>query len=134
MSNKRRDFLINTALTLSAAALGRNALLEAAQETALHLHENEATPDPSDRASMEEDHTLELRVRDPHRYWIDLRIHRAAEIPVYSFDRSFLETVAGVGVDLGRAKEQLFTSTPAAIEHARRHVAGQPFSSQSERD
>ncbi len=26
------------------------------------------------------DHTwIELRVRDPHRYWIDLRVHRAAE-------------------------------------------------------
>lgn len=42
-------------------------LLENAQETTTHLQENEATPDPSDRASVEEEHTLELRVRDRER-------------------------------------------------------------------
>ncbi|MCX9156412.1 RNA polymerase-binding protein DksA [Niveibacterium sp. 24ML] len=45
----------------------RDALLAAAKDTTLHLQENEATPDPSDRATMEEDHTLELRVRDRER-------------------------------------------------------------------
>lgn len=45
----------------------RDALLNAAKETALHLQDSEATPDPSDRASLEEDHTLELRVRDRER-------------------------------------------------------------------
>lgn len=42
-------------------------LLENAQETTTHLQDNEATPDPSDRASVEEEHTLELRVRDRER-------------------------------------------------------------------
>ncbi|THF62850.1 RNA polymerase-binding protein DksA [Pseudothauera nasutitermitis] len=42
-------------------------LLDNAHETASHLQENEATPDPSDRASVEEEHTLELRVRDRER-------------------------------------------------------------------
>lgn len=42
-------------------------LLENAHETTTHLQENEATPDPSDRASVEEEHTLELRVRDRER-------------------------------------------------------------------
>ncbi|THF59383.1 RNA polymerase-binding protein DksA [Pseudothauera rhizosphaerae] len=42
-------------------------LLDNAQETTSHLQENEATPDPSDRASVEEEHTLELRVRDRER-------------------------------------------------------------------
>jgi DnaK suppressor protein len=42
-------------------------LLENAQETTSHLQENEATPDPADRASVEEEHTLELRVRDRER-------------------------------------------------------------------
>ncbi|HNQ76027.1 MAG TPA: RNA polymerase-binding protein DksA [Pseudothauera hydrothermalis] len=42
-------------------------LLENAHETTAHLQENEATPDPSDRASVEEEHTLELRVRDRER-------------------------------------------------------------------
>lgn len=45
----------------------RDALLRAAQDTTEHLHEFEYTPDPSDRATMEEDHSLELRVRDRER-------------------------------------------------------------------
>lgn len=45
----------------------RDALLDSAHRTTLHLQEFENTPDPSDRASLEEDHTLELRVRDRER-------------------------------------------------------------------
>lgn len=45
----------------------RDALLDSAKQTTLHLQDYETTPDPSDRASLEEDHTLELRVRDRER-------------------------------------------------------------------
>jgi DnaK suppressor protein len=45
----------------------RRLLLSNAQETTSHLQDNESTPDPSDRASVEEEHTLELRVRDRER-------------------------------------------------------------------
>jgi len=45
----------------------RDALLSSARQTTQHLQVFEATPDPSDRASLEEDHTLELRVRDRER-------------------------------------------------------------------
>ena len=45
----------------------KRILLEAAHETTTHLQENEATPDWTDRASVEEEHTLELRVRDRER-------------------------------------------------------------------
>ena len=45
----------------------RDALLDAAQRTTLHLQEFESPADPADRASLEEDHTLELRVRDRER-------------------------------------------------------------------
>jgi DnaK suppressor protein len=45
----------------------RDMLLNSAQGTTRHLQEFESTPDPSDRASLEEDHTLELRVRDRER-------------------------------------------------------------------
>ena len=45
----------------------RDSLLSSARETTLHLQEFETTADPSDRASLEEDHTLELRVRDRER-------------------------------------------------------------------
>ncbi len=36
----------------------RDALLQSAHETTQHLHEFERTPDPSDRGSLEEDHSL----------------------------------------------------------------------------
>jgi DnaK suppressor protein len=45
----------------------RDALLRSAQQTTTHLQDYVATPDPSDRASQEEDHSLELRVRDRER-------------------------------------------------------------------
>ena len=45
----------------------RDALLDSAHRTTLHLQEYESPADPADRASLEEDHTLELRVRDRER-------------------------------------------------------------------
>jgi DnaK suppressor protein len=45
----------------------KRLLLSNAQRTTTHLQDNESTPDPSDRASVEEEHTLELRVRDRER-------------------------------------------------------------------
>jgi SulP family sulfate permease len=60
--------------------------------------------------------------------------HRGIMVLMSGVRPEHLSMLAGVGVDLGRAQEQLFTSTPAAIEHARRHVAGQPLARQSERD
>lgn len=42
-------------------------LRDAAADTTHHLQETEAAPDPTDRASAEEEHTLELRVRDRER-------------------------------------------------------------------
>lgn len=46
----------------------RDALIGAAEETALHLQQQiDAPADPLDRATLEEDHMLELRVRDRER-------------------------------------------------------------------
>jgi DnaK suppressor protein len=44
-----------------------STLLGAAAATTHHLQETTAAPDPTDRASAEEEHTLELRVRDRER-------------------------------------------------------------------
>ena len=44
-----------------------SALRGAAEATTHHLQETTAAPDPTDRASAEEEHTLELRVRDRER-------------------------------------------------------------------
>lgn len=43
------------------------ALLSAVKETAGHLQDSEVSSDWNDRASAEEEHTLELRVRDRER-------------------------------------------------------------------
>ena len=61
MSQRQLDFFRQRLQT------ERNLLLNNAQETTTHLQDNESTPDPSDRASVEEEHTLELRVRDRER-------------------------------------------------------------------
>jgi len=45
----------------------KDLLLSNALQTTTNLQDNESTPDPSDRASVEEEHTLELRVRDRER-------------------------------------------------------------------
>ena len=42
-------------------------LLNNADATTNHLQEQEATPDPADRATLEEEYALELRTRDRER-------------------------------------------------------------------
>ncbi|TDR30203.1 RNA polymerase-binding protein DksA [Hydromonas duriensis] len=42
-------------------------LLKNADDTTEHLRENEVVPDPADRATIEEEHALELRTRDRER-------------------------------------------------------------------
>jgi len=45
----------------------RDELLENAASTGANLRENELVSDPADRATVEEEHALELRVRDRER-------------------------------------------------------------------
>jgi DnaK suppressor protein len=45
----------------------RDEMLGNARETGLHLKENENFADPNDRATVEEEHMLEQRVRDRER-------------------------------------------------------------------
>ena len=45
----------------------RDELLENAASTGANLRENELVADPADRATVEEEHALELRVRDRER-------------------------------------------------------------------
>lgn len=45
----------------------REELLNNASQTSQHLQEQEATPDPADRATLEEEYALELRTRDRER-------------------------------------------------------------------
>ena len=45
----------------------KTELLANANATSQHLQEQEATPDPADRATLEEEYSLELRTRDRER-------------------------------------------------------------------
>jgi DnaK suppressor protein len=45
----------------------KQQLVENADVTSEHLRENDIVPDPADRATIEEEHTLELRTRDRER-------------------------------------------------------------------
>ena len=56
----------------------RDELLENAASTGANLRENELVPDPADRATVEEEHALELRVRDRERKLIK-KIEEALE-------------------------------------------------------
>jgi len=59
----------------------RNELLENGQATIAHLQETAATPDEADRATQEEEHMLEQRIRDRERkqlHKIDSALDRIA--------------------------------------------------------
>ena len=55
------DFFRQKLLTL------KEDILKNASETTEHLRENILVPDPADRATIEEEHALELRTRDRER-------------------------------------------------------------------
>ena len=62
---KQRLLELRDQLDVQAAWLGM--ALQNADDTGEHLRENETTTDPSDRATLEEEYTLELRTRDRER-------------------------------------------------------------------
>ena len=61
MNAAQREFFKAKLLALKAD------LLLHANETTEHLRENVLVPDPADRATIEEEHALELRTRDRER-------------------------------------------------------------------
>lgn len=99
----------------------RNALLAAARETTLHLQEGNAlTPDPSDRASLEEDYTLELRVRDRERKHLQ-RIERAL-VRIENGSYGWCEE-SGEPIGIGRLLAR--PTTTFSLEAQERHEAKQ---------
>ena len=64
-----KDYMNDAQLAFFKARLVelRDQLLNNADDTGQHLRENEVTTDPSDRATLEEEYTLELRTRDRER-------------------------------------------------------------------
>ncbi len=61
MNAGQLDFFRQKLLTL------KEDILKNASETTEHLRENILVPDPADRATIEEEHALELRTRDRER-------------------------------------------------------------------
>ncbi len=61
MNAAQLDFFSQKLLTL------KEDILKNASETTEHLRENILVPDPADRATIEEEHALELRTRDRER-------------------------------------------------------------------
>jgi DnaK suppressor protein len=61
MNAGQLDFFRQKLLTL------KGDILKNASETTEHLRENILVPDPADRATIEEEHALELRTRDRER-------------------------------------------------------------------
>lgn len=63
------DYMNDAQLAFFKARLQEleNEILHKASATAEHLRETQFTPDPADRATIEEEHTLELRTRDRER-------------------------------------------------------------------
>lgn len=64
-----RDYMNAEQLDFFRARLEamRAEMLDNARETGLHMKENENFADPNDRATVEEEHILEQRVRDRER-------------------------------------------------------------------
>ena len=69
MKAPERDYMSEAQLAFFKLRLMeiRAQLLNNADDTGQHLRENEVTTDPSDRATLEEEYTLELRTRDRER-------------------------------------------------------------------
>lgn len=64
-----RDYMNAAQLTFFKDKLSamRDEIIAKAAETVEHMREIEAVADPADRATVEEEHTLELRTRDRER-------------------------------------------------------------------
>lgn len=94
----------------------RAALLSAAVETTTNLKQLAPTPDPSDRASVEEDHSLELRVRDRERK----HLHAIDEALIRIRDGSYgwcEDTGEAIGVDRLLARPTATLSFEAQERH-----------------
>lgn len=101
------------------------ALLSAVKETAGHLQESEVSSDWIDRASTEEEHTLELRVRDRERKLL-LKIREALR---HIDDGSYgwcEETGEPIGIArlLARPTAQLCLEAQERREQSKRRFGG----------
>ena len=69
LAMKESDYMNEAQLAFFRAKLQQmeREILQSAGETTEHLRETVVVPDPADRATIEEEHALELRTRDRER-------------------------------------------------------------------
>ena len=99
-------------------------LLENANATSQHLQEQEATPDPADRATLEEEYALELRTRDRERKLllkIEQAIHRIDDAS-YGFCEDTGEPI-GLGRLLARPTATLSLEAQERRERLKKQYA-----------
>ena len=99
----------------------RDALLRAAKATTDQLQQGAPTADPSDRASLEEDYTVELRVRDRERkllHKIDEALARI-ELGTYGWCDETGEAI-GIARLIARPTATLTVAAQQRREHRKR--------------
>ena len=74
----------------------KQELIANATATSQHLQEQEATPDPADRATLEEEYALELRTRDRER-----KLIRKIDSTLKTIDSGDYGYCEECGVDIG---------------------------------
>jgi DnaK suppressor protein len=99
-------------------------LLQNACDTTEHLHATEATSDPSDRATQEEEQALELRTRDRERKLLKKIDEALARITAgtYGFCEDTGEPI-GIGRLLARPTATLSVEAQDRRERTRRQFA-----------
>ena len=89
----------------------RDEILEKAAETVEHMREIEAVADPADRATVEEEHTLELRTRDRER-----KLLRKIEKSLQRMAEDEYGYCEGCGIEIGLRRLEARPTAELCIE------------------
>ncbi|MES2072617.1 MAG: RNA polymerase-binding protein DksA [Pseudomonadota bacterium] len=91
-------------------------LIRNASETSEHLRETELIPDPADRATIEEEHSLELRTRDRER-----KLLRKVQQCIVSIDDGDYGWCEETGEPIGLRRLLARPTATLSIEAQQRH-------------
>lgn len=98
----------------------RQDLLDNATMTIDHLRDGEAEADPNDRATIEEEHSLELRIRDRERKMLP-----RVEAALRRIDEGQYGYCEETGDPIGLGRLLARPTTPYSLEAQERHEARQ---------
>ncbi|MFZ6647680.1 RNA polymerase-binding protein DksA [Undibacterium sp. TJN25] len=91
-------------------------LIRNANETSEHLRENELVSDPADRATVEEEHSLELRTRDRER-----KLLKKVQQSIASIDEGDYGWCEATGEPIGVRRLLARPTATLTIEAQQRH-------------